>query len=354
MKFIVKPASAQGGKNIYLATGMEIYEKRAELLAEDFVIQEYLENPLLIDGKKFDLRVHVVLTSVKPLRLYFHPNAFVRFAATEYNEVNRSSFLTNLAINYKIKPTDELTFKLKEFLLFLTQGKFRHNLEEGIEFDAKKLLRKLETTITFTLLATEPGFIKVLGDLNCFGCYQTLGLDIIFDNRLNPRVIEVNGNPTLDFTAPKLNYDARRFQHGLVKLLYPTRTDKYNYSHGNNVYKQFLYVSPREDSFRNFKLGSGISYYLKSLEQENRNIMLKKLSLAQLYPAVVPDAEKKLWTEFLASWNTGDERKELHNVLALREMKRASGCASLLLEQVNEFSCRTDIMLLKKLGYLNV
>lgn len=35
-------------------------------------IQEYIDNPLLIDGYKFDIGVYIIITSIDPLRVYMY------------------------------------------------------------------------------------------------------------------------------------------------------------------------------------------------------------------------------------------------------------------------------------------
>ena len=36
---------------------------------ENYVVSRYIENPLLIGGKKFDLRVYIVVLNYKPLKV---------------------------------------------------------------------------------------------------------------------------------------------------------------------------------------------------------------------------------------------------------------------------------------------
>ena len=70
------------------------------------VAQEYLP-PLLLNGKKFDLRLYALLTSVDPLEAYLHSEGLARFCAEPYEPPNddnlRDAFkhLTNYSLNKK-------------------------------------------------------------------------------------------------------------------------------------------------------------------------------------------------------------------------------------------------------------
>jgi hypothetical protein len=68
----------------------------------NYIISEYISNPLLIEGLKFDMRIYVALMSVNPLRLYIHKEGLVRFATSKYDNSdpsNKFSHLTNYSIN---------------------------------------------------------------------------------------------------------------------------------------------------------------------------------------------------------------------------------------------------------------
>lgn len=73
--YIVKPENGCQGQGIYLTTSLLGLEQE-----RNQVVQEYVGNPMLIDGLKFDLRIYVLITSVKPLRIYLYKEGMARFA----------------------------------------------------------------------------------------------------------------------------------------------------------------------------------------------------------------------------------------------------------------------------------
>jgi hypothetical protein len=78
--YIVKPVNSSMGRGIFLITRPDQLYANAALFSkgESAVVQEYLSDPLLIDGFKFDLRIYVLVTSCDPLRAFTYRDGLVR------------------------------------------------------------------------------------------------------------------------------------------------------------------------------------------------------------------------------------------------------------------------------------
>ena len=71
---------------------------------EQIIIQQYVENPLLLNGYKFDLRIYVLVTSFNPLEAFVYEEGFARVATSRYSTApedvgNLYVHLTNSSIN---------------------------------------------------------------------------------------------------------------------------------------------------------------------------------------------------------------------------------------------------------------
>ncbi|KAL3673866.1 hypothetical protein V7S43_001553 [Phytophthora oleae] len=98
--FIVKPDHMCQGRGVFLT------RKLAQIPRGDVLVaQQYVARPLLIDGKKFDLRIYVLVTSCSPLRVYIFKDGLVRMCTADYvtpnadNLEHRFMHLTNYAVN---------------------------------------------------------------------------------------------------------------------------------------------------------------------------------------------------------------------------------------------------------------
>lgn len=99
--FIVKPHNSSQGKGIWISNSVEeILKKQKECI----VVSEYIHNPLLVNGLKFDMRIYVAITCFNPLRIYIYEDGLTRFATSEYSsdlgsKQNLFAHLTNYSLN---------------------------------------------------------------------------------------------------------------------------------------------------------------------------------------------------------------------------------------------------------------
>lgn len=107
--WIMKPIGKSQGKGIFIFSKINMIAdwkhdyrwKPDGQQAEPYIVQKYLENPLLIGGKKFDMRIYCLCKSYNPLTLYLYRSGFCRFTHTRYTSGdigNLDKHLTNVAI----------------------------------------------------------------------------------------------------------------------------------------------------------------------------------------------------------------------------------------------------------------
>jgi len=107
--WIMKPTSKSQGKGIFLISRLAQVKRwassrGANLSNKDaYVISRYISDPLLIGGKKFDVRLYVLVLNYRPLKVYIFKKGFARFTTLNYtndfSEIdNELVHLTNVAI----------------------------------------------------------------------------------------------------------------------------------------------------------------------------------------------------------------------------------------------------------------
>jgi tubulin polyglutamylase TTLL9 len=197
--WIMKPVGKSQGKGIFLFTRLQQVSqwkndfrwKPDNPQAEPYVVQRYINNPLLIGGKKFDMRIYVLVTSYSPLTAYLYRTGFARFTSHRYSAnpedlANNYMHLTNVAIQKTSENYDSQTggkWDLRLLKLYLI-SKYGH--DRVIE-----CFRKIQNIFTKALQAVQR---VIINDKHCFELY---GFDILFDSNLKPWLLEVNASPSM-------------------------------------------------------------------------------------------------------------------------------------------------------------
>lgn len=108
---ILKFGISARGEGIQLINRLEDVRAASAAAAADgvtLVASVYIESPYLVpigpEGRKFDLRLYVCVTSVDPLRAYWHTQGLARFASSPYrlnsdNLGEMAVHLTNYTVN---------------------------------------------------------------------------------------------------------------------------------------------------------------------------------------------------------------------------------------------------------------
>lgn len=196
--YIIKPVASSRGRGIKLMTS--IYSVPSKCL-----VSKYIENPLLINKKKFDLRLYIVITSFAPLKIYLYQEGLVRFCSEEYsdevsNPHNKYVHLTNYTINKssthfdsKVSTTDECTGS--KWSLAALRSYF-----EQSNMDYDKLFKDIHDIIVKTVITISDKTIqttdKLISHENCL--FELYGFDVLIDRNLKPWLMEVNLNPSLN------------------------------------------------------------------------------------------------------------------------------------------------------------
>ena len=87
--FIIKPSAGCQGKGIILTRDREDVDKHG-----DSVVQLYVDNPFLIDGYKFDLRVYALIVSVDPIRILLFKDGLVRLCTEPYKKPSNRNIVS--------------------------------------------------------------------------------------------------------------------------------------------------------------------------------------------------------------------------------------------------------------------
>jgi len=193
----MKPIGKSQGKGIFLFNKLsQVSQWKSETRwkpdapqVDNYIVQRYINNPLLIGGKKFDMRIYCLVTSYSPLVAYLYRDGFARFTHHRYDSediTNTYVHLTNVAIQKTSENYDEKLggkWDLRTLKLYLMSKYGQEAVCECFSNIQQVIIRSLQSVQKV-----------MLNDKHCFELY---GFDVLLDDQLKPWLIEVNGSPSM-------------------------------------------------------------------------------------------------------------------------------------------------------------
>ncbi|XP_004698273.1 probable tubulin polyglutamylase TTLL9 [Echinops telfairi] len=177
-------------------------DQKEEIPVENYVAQRYIENPYLIGGRKFDLRVYVLVISYIPLRAWLYRDGFARFSNTRFTLSsiddqcilacppwarsfhNCCAKLCSGHCRYRMTKTGlGCKWMLQRFRQYLAS---KHG-PQAVE----TLFSNMDNIFVKSLQSVQK---VIISDKHCFELY---GYDILIDQDLKPWLLEVNASPSL-------------------------------------------------------------------------------------------------------------------------------------------------------------
>lgn len=104
--WLLKPGSSSRGRGIKVYKTYEKVVNRINMLKGNtrlWVVQKCIENPLIVESRKFDIRQWVLVTDWNPLTIWCYRESYIRFCVQEYDPKGdtRKNHLTNNSVQKK-------------------------------------------------------------------------------------------------------------------------------------------------------------------------------------------------------------------------------------------------------------
>ena len=218
--WIVKPAAKSRGRGIRTFADLDALLSYTESdgrqrAANHWVVQKYMENPLLVGNRKFDMRQWVLVTDWNPLTIWFCDEFYCRFAVEEYDAsalADRYAHLVNNSVS-KSSAHYHRAFEAEDGQAvedhMWDAAAFRRYLEaSGGDYGA--LVRGMEDAVVQSLASAQDSVEHRRGS------WELYGYDFMVDEDMKPWLIEINSSPACDYSTAVTERYVRR---GLVDLL---------------------------------------------------------------------------------------------------------------------------------------
>ncbi len=213
-------------KNVQRQLGIEMYNNKNNILQrinDDpsyAVIQELLTDPFLINKRKINLRVYMLVICKKGnVRAYYHKNGFMYYTKELFdkNNITYDNVITTGYIDRQVYVDNPLT--LNDFRGWLNKNNYSSN----------KLDMNIKNNLKSVIIAVKNNICRGTNTKNNT-TFQLFGTDLAPDSKLDIKIMELNKGPDMSFKDERDGEVKKKLNKDIFNLLdlytYDDKTEK--------------------------------------------------------------------------------------------------------------------------------
>ena len=209
------------------------------------ILQKYIENPLLYFGRKFDIRIWVLLTH--ELKIYVFEEGHLKCCSVNYELHSNDTFCHLTNYSFQKYNANFGKYELGNEASFI-------DLQKNIDINYNKTVNFKNDIFPKIVDIIKLSFESVkykINPLNRKYTFEIFGFDFMLDYEFNPFLIEVNTNPGLEESSPLIKMLVPRMIDDALRLTVDKLFET-EYDLGDNYKYTSVYESPfRVDGYRN-------------------------------------------------------------------------------------------------------